>query len=416
MAARLLRDSLLVVGLLNVSACTNDAAHEPACPNQVGTICTLVGNGIGGSLGDEGPASLAELYMPIDVAVSPDQRLHIIDWNNHRIRAIDHAGVISTVAGSGQLGDGPEGPALEASFNHPTDLTFDGDGKMVIAAWHNSRVKSIDVATGMLADICGDGKRAYRGDGDSAKSATLDLPASVAFDASGALFVMDQANQVIRRIGTDGKIERVAGQCIAGACGEGEVPVVCPGSDKKACVMSNADACNLPCEPGFGGDGGPALAARLAQPYGQAADPAGRITFDASGNLYIADTGNHRIRRVDPDGIISTFAGTGVLGWEGDGVPATEAQLNAPTDVEVSADGTVYVADTGNSCVRAIRTDGVIETVAGICAAPGFSGDRGRATQATLNRPYGIELDGQGNLLIADTDNHRVRRVQLRAR
>src|SRR5687768_14209837 len=103
MAARLLRDSLLVVGLLNVSACTNDAAHEPACPNQVGTICTLVGNGIGGSLGDEGPASLAELYMPIDVAVSPDQRLHIIDWNNHRIRAIDHAGVISTVAGSGQL-------------------------------------------------------------------------------------------------------------------------------------------------------------------------------------------------------------------------------------------------------------------------------------------------------------------------
>jgi DNA-binding beta-propeller fold protein YncE len=97
-------------------------------------------------------------------------------------------------------------------------------------------------------------------------------------------------------------------------------------------------------------------------------------------------------------------------------VPATEAQLNAPTDVEVSADGTVYVADTGNSCVRAIRTDGVIETVAGICAAPGFSGDRGRATQATLNRPYGIELDGEGNLLIADTDNHRVRRVQLRAR
>lgn len=408
--------ALLAAGLLYTSACASEAAREPACPEAVGTICTLVGTGIGGSFGDEGPASLAELYMPIDIAMSPDQRLHIIDWNNHRIRAIDGTGVITTVAGSGQLGDGPEGPALEASFNHPTDLTFDADGRMVIAAWHNSRVKVIDAPTGMLADICGDGRRAYRGDGDSAKAATLDLPASVAFDATGALFVMDQANQVIRRIGTDGKIERFAGQCIAGTCQDGEVPVACQGSDKKACLVSNAEACNLPCEPGFAGDGGPALNARLAQPYGQAADPAGRIAFDASGNLYIADTGNHRIRRIDPEGTISTFAGTGVLGWEGERVPATEAQLNAPADVEVSADGTVYVADTGNACIRAIRPDGIIETVAGICAAPGFSGDTGPATRATLNRPYGIELDAEGNLLIADTNNHRVRRVRLRAK
>jgi hypothetical protein len=160
MTARLPGNALLVAGLLHVSACANEAAPEPACPNEVGTICTLVGTGIGGSLGDEGPASAAELYMPIDLAMSPDRRLHIIDWNNHRIRAIDHAGVITTVAGSGQLGDGPEGPALQANFNHPTDLTFDAEGRIVIAAWHNSRIKAIDASTGMLADICGDGKRA----------------------------------------------------------------------------------------------------------------------------------------------------------------------------------------------------------------------------------------------------------------
>jgi sugar lactone lactonase YvrE len=170
----------------------------------------------------------------------------------------------------------------------------------------------------------------------------------------------------------------------------------------------------MACRAAFGGDDGPALEARFAMPVGQAADPAGRIVFDEAGNLYFADSRNHRIRRIGADGVVTTVAGSGQPGYAGDGGPATAARIHTPVDVELGPEGALYFTDTRNSCIRRVRTDGVIETVAGRCGERGDSGDGGPATQALLDRPYGIGFDREGQLYIADTNNNRLRKVQLR--
>jgi len=381
------------------------------CEPSEGTLCTVVGTGEAGFSGDGADARTAELYQPMDVTVGPDGRVFIVDWNNHRIRVVNDDHVITTVAGTGDLGDGPVGPALEADFNHPTSVTFDAEGRMWIAAWHNSRIRRIDLAGGVMEDVCGTGGRAYAGDGGPAATAILDLPAGIAFDADQNLIVVDQANQVLRRINADdGTIERIAGQCVVvDGCPDGGTPTQCPGSDKFSCDMA---MCARPCAGAFGGDGGDAMEARFSMPFGQAADPAGRVAVDADGNLFLADTRNHRIRRIGTDGVVTTIAGDGERGSAGDGVPATEAQLDNPVDVDFGPDGTLYIADTFNSCIRAVGTDGIIRTVAGVCGQRGDASDGEAADEGLLDRPYGLDVDGQ-LLYIADTLNHRIRVVGL---
>lgn len=383
------------------------------CDPAGGNLCTVAGTGTAGFSGDGKRAEQAELYLPVDVTRGPDQKLYVVDFNNHRIRAVDARGVISTVAGTGLLGDGPEGPALEADFNHPTQVAFDPGGRLVIAAWHNSRIKRIDPTTGLMSDIGGTGKRAYSGDEGPVKQADLDLPAAIAFDSKGNTLVMDQANQVIRKIDLQGMITRFAGQCLVNECAPGEQPTACAGTNKFACGAADAEVCKKPCLGGFGGDGGPALLARMSQPFGQAADPAGRLAVDAHDNVYFADSRNHRIRQIDAAGIITTVAGNGEEGFGGEGGPATEAQLNTPTDLALAADGTLYFADTLNSCVRAVGTDGIIRTVAGVCGERGSTGENGPASRALLDRPYGLDLTSEGLLYIADTYNHRIRVVRV---
>jgi sugar lactone lactonase YvrE len=163
------------------------------------------------------------------------------------------------------------------------------------------------------------------------------------------------------------------------------------------------------------GDGGPALEASFSFPGGQAARPGGRIDIDADGNLFVADTSNFRLRKIDTAGVITTVAGTGEPGQGGDGGPATAAQLSRLTDVVVAPDGSLYIADNENSCIRVVRPDGTIATAAGVCGVQGFSGDGGPPEQATLDRPYGVALDAAGNLYIADTHNNRIRVVQQQA-
>ena len=356
----------------------DDTAEAAVCEEESGNICTFFGEAGLAALGQEDVAAAESyLYLPQDSVVAPDGRLYVLDWNNHRVRRVNDDGTAETIAGTGLLGDGPEGPALAASFNHPSGLTFDHDGTLLIAAWHNSRVERIDLATGMLSFVAGTGSRSFGGDGGDAKVAILDLPSSVAVDDDGLLYISDSANQRIRRILADGTIETWGGDGTAGYAGDGD-------------VVANAE---------------------FANPKGQAAAPSGRLVFH-EGAIYVADTLNQRIRKIDvATGMVSTYAGNGTPGYAGDGGPATEGSFFSPTDLAFGPDGSLYVADTENSCVRRVDPDGTLSTAAGRCGEPDFTGDGGPADEARMNKPFGVEIDEEGNLFVADTYNHVVRVV-----
>jgi hypothetical protein len=411
-----------------------DASQSAIVAGDSGTIHTLAGTGSKAT--DQADANAdnvldapisalsANFDTPMDMTMGPDGRLYVMDWNGHKVRALGSDGTRNYVAfltGTGIEGDActdytgaiaanSDGscPAAYAQFNHMTNVTFDSSGRMVVAAWHNAKIKRIDFTTGTVNDLCGTGNRKFEGDGGpcddpttGADRVSFDLPSSVVYDSAGNLFISDQANQVIRRLGTDGIIKTIAGNC--------------PGTPGFGC----------PDGQGYDGDGGPAASAHLRNNLSQATDPQGKIALGPDGSLYIADTGNNVIRKVVPgaDGIIgdgnpaeeiiTTVAGTGVAGYSGDGGPAASAMLNGPRDIEVTVNGTIYIADTGNNCVRKIDpSSGNISTVAGQCGEAGaFTGDGGPATLAAFNFPYGIELDTAGNLYIADTLNNRIRVV-----
>ena len=337
-------------------------------------ISTLAGNGVAGYNGDGLPPKNTAFYLPQDGEFGPNGDFYFSDWNNHRIRRI-HNDLVDTVAGTGEIGDAPDGPALSIRLNHPTHVSFDAQGRMLLSAWHNSKLKRVDLVTGMATNIAGTGARAYSGDGGLATLAKMDLPSSAVEDSHGDIYISDQANFRIRKIDiATGNINTI--------CGTGTA--------------------------GYTGDGGPATLALLRSPVGQSAPPAGRIDIDAQDRIYIADTGNHCIRRIETDGTIVTLAGTGSPGYTGDGGLATKAALNTPSDVAVAPDGAVYIADTKNNVVRRIDPDGTIKTVAGT-GAGGFSGDGRLGRDAKLNRPYGVAVAPNGDVVIADTHNHRFR-------
>jgi hypothetical protein len=370
----------------------NDAPPDPVpttgplCAS--GQICTIAGTGIAGDGADGLPARETRLYLPQDTTVGPDGRLFVVDWNNHRIRVIETDGLMHIVAGAGELGLNADDPTSDR-LNHPTNVTFDpmgSPGELWIAAWHNSRVKKVDLASGAVIDVCGTGKRGFAGNDGPAAMATLDLPVAIVFDAAGNLLIADQANQMIRRVDrTTDVITTIAG---VGHCADAVNP--------NPCVLN---------------DGGPASAAGFHFPIGQAAKPGGRIALATDGTIYVADTEDYRVRRIDPAGIITTFAGTGVWGFTGDGGPATAAQLGRLADVAIGPDGQIYVADTDNHCVRVVTTDGIIATFAGQCGQAGFAGDNGAPTAALLDSPSGVEVGRQGEVYIADTHNQRIRVV-----
>jgi sugar lactone lactonase YvrE len=222
--------------------------------------------------------------------------------------------------------------------------------------------------SGTITTFAGNGTQGFSGDGGPATSAGLSYPGGVAVDAAGNLYIADTSNHRVRKVSTSGTITTVAGNGTFG----------------------------------FSGDDGPATNATLSYPT--------EVAVDAVGNLYIADTGNLRVRKVSASGTITTVAGNGIYGFSGDGGPATNASLVIPRGVAVDAVGNLYIADYGNSRVRKVSSWGTITTVAGN-GSPGFSGDGGPATSAALGYPRGVAVDAAGNLYIADTDNNRVRKV-----
>lgn len=394
------------------------AAVFAACPSSHGTpcrpgdACVVAGSGDMGSGGDGAAAREAELSLPVDVAVGPDGRLFVVDWNNNRIRVVNEDEVIEPFAGTGVAGAVRPGPAPEADLNHPTAVWFDAAGDVSIAVWLSGVIARVHPVTHGLEIVAGTGERDYHGDGAPAVEAAFDRPVSLADDGAGSLLVADQSNQVLRRIGPDGTITTVAGSCRTGTC-DPEDQVDCPDSGKIAC-LADGDGCRRSCLGAYAGDGGPASEARFHFPWGAASDPGGRIASGPEGELYVADTESHRIRRIGSDGTVRTVAGTGERGTGGDGGPATGARLDRPADVAVGSDGTLFVADTGSSCIRAVSPDGVIRTVAGRCGEHGTSADGTAADDALLDHPYGIDVGPDGTLYVADTRNHRVLRVRPR--
>jgi cysteine-rich repeat protein len=333
-----------------------------------GSITTIAGTGVGGYSGDGGPAVLAQLANPSAVAVDGLGNVLIADSDNNVIRRIDIDGTINTIAGTGVAsysGDG--GQALNATFSEPQGLVVDASGRVIVADTANSVVRRIDT-TGVITTVAGNGTSGSTGDGGQATAALLSFPVAVAVDASGQIFIADTFNQRIRKIGSTGVITTIAGT----------------GTD------------------GYGGDGGPATAAMLSSPFG--------VAVDAQGQVAICDTSNERIRRIDTTGSISSIAGNGTYGFGGDGDMATSAQISDPFQLATDAMGRVYITDTNNNRIRRIELDGTITTVAGT-GLYGFTGDGGPATKAELAKANGVAVDATGRVFIADTYNHRIRMV-----
>jgi sugar lactone lactonase YvrE len=400
--------------------CSAENEGDGRCnPERLGSICTVAGNGENGYDGDEPIRALdAKMSLPQDLLKADDGTLYILDWNNHRVRSLGADGILRHVVGRGELGGSLDDPA-NSDLNHPTGLLLSADqNTLLVAAWHNSKIRSVDLSSKEIHDECGDGRRGYFGDEFPAATATLDLPSSIVFDPEGNLVILDQANQVIRRVDAEGVIHRVVGECVTDqdvAC-EG-APIGCPSGSGKLTCGEPFSECSKPCNPGYAVGDDP-LSLRMAQPFGQSADPGGRLAYDAEGSLYFADTANHLIRRVTAAGTVEVVAGVEPInrkpqsGASPDGTPAREALLNRPTDLAIAADGTLYFSDVYNHCIRKVAADGNVYTVAGRCGERGFEGDGGPPADALLKLPYGLELSGS-TLYVADTGNNRIRRVNL---
>jgi len=274
---------------------------------------------------------------------------------------------ITTVAGTGTAGDsGDDGLATSAKLKFPRGVAVDSDGSLYIADGDNHRVRKV---TGdVITTVAGTGTAGDSGDDGLATSAQLNTPIGVAVDSDGSLYIGDCGSHRVRKVTKDGVITTVAGTGTAGDSG----------------------------------DDGLAIAAQLNGPHG--------VAVDSDGSLYIANYGSHRVRKVTKDGVITTVGGTGTAGDKGDDGQATSAQLNQPIDVAVDSDGSLYIADCGNHRVRKVTKDGVITTVAGTGTA-GDSGDNGQATAAKLSSPIGVAVDSDGSLYIANYHGYRVRKV-----
>ena len=333
-----------------------------------GIITTVAGAGTAGFSGDTGPATAAALNEPGGIAIDIVGNLYLADFQNSRIRKVTVAGVITTVVGIGVPGfSGDGGLATAAQLNFPSDVEVDAAGNLYIADTGNQRIRKVTPA-GIISTVAGNGSAGFSGDGAAATSAGLWFPLGVSRDPAGNLFIADSFNNRIRKVTPAGIISTVAGN----------------GSD------------------GFSGDGGSATAAALTQPSG---------TFvDSAGNLLIADRLNHRIRKVTPAGVISTVAGNGNGGYNADGGAATAAALFYPSDIVVDFNGILYIADQGNNRTRKVTPAGVISTVAGT-GMPGFNGDGGPAPAAQLNVPLGVAVDGATFVYTADSLNHRIRKI-----
>jgi len=329
-------------------------------------ITTIAGNGIGAYSGDGGQATSAKLNNPTGVSFDVLGNKYIADYINNRIRKVNTAGVITTVVGNGTAGySGDNIQATAAELTKPYGTVFDAAGNMYISDMYNHRIRKVNTS-GIITTIAGNGIIGSIGDGGQATAAEIYCPEGMAFDAFGNLYIADQFNHRVRKINTAGIITTIAGNGIGG----------------------------------FSGDNIQATAAELYYPSD--------VTFDATGNLYICDYWNNRIRMINSSGIITTIAGNGTHAFSGDGGPSTAASLSWPTGIAFNCVGNLYIADQINNRIRLVNTSGIITTIAGNGIGT-YGGDGGQATNAELNEPIGVALDAASNLYISDFANNRIR-------
>ncbi len=499
-----------------------DYAHRIRKVTPAGIISTIAGNGIAGFSGDGGKAKAAHLSYPVGIVFDAKGNLIFSDSGNNRIRKIDTKGIITTIAGNGTAGfAGDGGAATAAELNGPWGLAVDASGNLYICDQANNRIRKVDTS-GIITTVAGNGIAGYTGDGGPAISASINFPFAVLPDNLGDFYIADFYNAVVRKVDGSGTITTFAGNGTIGGCdGDGGPATQALLGGPGGLLISNGSlligdngcsrvrAVNLTTniittlagsQGGFDGDGNPPLSTRFRGERGVFFDPAGNLIiadrgngrirklnvstqivttiaggfvgdkgpgtkaalnlpqgmgFDAHNNLYIADTENNRVRLFSAKNVITTFAGTSISGYSGDGGPASAALLNAPVSATVDLAGNVFIADESGFIIRKVDTTGTITTIASsnvfggltglatdaagnlygadpyycavwqitptgnITAVAGVPGDCGYnsdgipAAQAWLNGPYGVALDAKGNIYISDQGNSLVRKVDV---
>jgi len=316
-------------------------------------------------------ATKTEISLVDGIAVDKRGNVYIAMRDNNIVSRIDLKGNMTTYVGNGSSGfSGDGGKAIEGTLNVPAGLAFDKSGNLYIADRNNHRIRKVNTR-GIISTIAGTGTAGFSGDGAPAIKAQLNHPSGIAFDKKGNLFFSDRSNERIRVVDSKGNISTYAGN----------------GKE------------------GFKGDSGPALQASLDKPFG--------IAFDRKGNLYIADRGNNRVRRVNSQGIITTVAGDGGFFFMGDNGPAYRASVAGPTGVVVDDQGVLYIADRNNNRIRAVDPQGMITTVAGT-GKQDYNGDSEVARETNLYLPFGVALNPEGKLLVIDRSHYRIRSINLK--
>jgi len=378
--------------------------------DSAGVVSVVAGNGLLRFAGDGGPARAASLSYPWGIAFDASGNLYIAEYQGSRVRRVDPSGTITTAAGGGSAPAANGSQVKQVNLNGPTGVAFDPSGNLLIVERNGQRVWKVNAA-GIMTSFAGNGQPGFTGDGGPATGAELYTPEGIAAGPDGTVYIADTSNGRVRRVHPDGTIDSLAQGFRNGPTA---LALDSGGNLLLAQFYLNVIQRVTPAgvvttiagtgQSGFSGDGGLPLAAQLSSPFG--------VAIDASGSIYVADHANNRIRRIDSLGsTIATVAGQGA--FVGDGGPAVAARLSEPQDIALDAQGNLYIVDQTANRIRMVTPGGQISTVAGT-GLSGTSPDGTLATSALLQAPNGVAVDPQGNLIIADSGNHLIRKVDLK--